>query len=374
MKNLLKHFLKLRFRQDITYNKKLLILKKKLYPSSISPTQGENLELFSKKNDNQQVNTIISKALDWQTKPENHILTYNCKLYPKLLKEIPNPPLLLFVKGNPNILCNPQIAIVGSRKASKYGLGIAHSFSESLCEQGITITSGLALGIDSKAHRGAVDKPGKTIAVLGSGLENIYPLKNKDLAFEIHNKGGALVSEYFLDEPPHRYNFPMRNRIISGMSLGTLVAEANLKSGSMITAKNALEQNREVFTVSANINTPSFSGCHELIRQGAKLVENLTHILEEFSNYNLPNIQKHVRNPKTEDKGTRKLKTSASENKLRTVKLLEQGPMMVEELCNITSMQVNDISAILIELELEGYIINDSGYYFCAKHINKIKQ
>lgn len=224
----------------------------------------------------------VKKDLTWLEKDNCHVVLFTDKRYPINLKQINSSPPILFVKGNINNLNTMQIAIVGSRKASVLGKEQAYNFAKDLVDYGITVTSGLAEGIDTKSHIGAIDGNGKTIAVLGSGIDYIYPSRNKYLADLILASGGTIVSEFPVGIRPVASNFPRRNRIISGLSRGVLVVEASLKSGSLITAKYALEQNREVFAVPGSINNIFAKGCHQLIRQGAKLVENTTDILEEL--------------------------------------------------------------------------------------------
>ena len=219
--------------------------------------------------------------LNWFSEPDRHIITLNDPRYPELLKQIADPPSILFVQGDANLLSTWQIAIVGSRNPSASGRDSSYEFARYLAKGGITITSGLAMGIDAAAHRGALASQGKTIAVIGTGLDRVYPAKHRDLAHDIaHN--GAIVSEFGLGTSPHADNFPRRNRIISGLSLGTLIVEAATRSGSLITARMALEQGREVFAMPGSIHNPLARGCHRLIRQGAKLVETATDILEEL--------------------------------------------------------------------------------------------
>ncbi len=204
--------------------------------------------------------------------------------YPELLRQIPDRPGALYVRGNPSILALPQLAIVGSRNAGRSGLQLAASFSRELAATGFAISSGLALGIDGEAHRGALSAGGATIAVLGTGVDRIYPRRHGTLAGEISAQG-ALVSEFPLATAPLPRHFPMRNRILAGMSLGTLVIEAASRSGSLITARLALDYNREVFALPGSIHSPNSRGCHQLIREGAKLVENAGHIVEELGGF-----------------------------------------------------------------------------------------
>ncbi|NQT28376.1 MAG: DNA-protecting protein DprA [Candidatus Omnitrophica bacterium] len=223
---------------------------------------------------------MLDRELELITKENIDCLDISDQDYPSLLKEIENPPVVLYLKGNRKILGKFLFAIVGSRKPTSYGLSIAGDFSEKLSKEGIVIVSGLALGIDTIVHRKAI-KTGETVAVLGSGLLNIYPRENKDLALEIACSG-AVVSEYPLYTSPLRENFPRRNRIVSGMSRGVLVVEAASRSGALITAHSACEQNRDVFAIPGNINSPVSKGTHILIKEGAKLVDCVDDILEEL--------------------------------------------------------------------------------------------
>lgn len=225
--------------------------------------------------------TSIENDLCWLEKNNNQIVSLEDDAYPKLLREIYDPPLVLFVKGDVNILTQSQIAMVGSRHPTITGKEWAYQFAKELAAAGLVITSGLALGVDAASHVGAL-ATGKTIAVLGTGLKFVYPSTHQKLAEDIVRNGGALISEFSPDTPPKATNFPMRNRIISGLSLGVLVIEAALRSGSLITARSALEQNREIFAIPGSIHNPLARGCHQLIRQGAKLVETSDDILEEI--------------------------------------------------------------------------------------------
>jgi DNA processing protein len=207
--------------------------------------------------------------------------------YPRLLKQIDNPPLVLYIKGQKNILNNFSLAIVGSRQATAGGISLAKHFSKKLASLGIIIVSGLARGIDSAAHQAALTV-GLSLGVLGSGLLNVYPRENKQLSEELA-QNGALISEFPLRASPAKENFPRRNRIVSGLSQGVLVVEAALRSGALITAHLGLEQNREVFAMPGNPESPLSRGTHKLIKQGAKLVDSLEDILEEFPNLKVNN-------------------------------------------------------------------------------------
>ena len=213
--------------------------------------------------------------------PSNHLVAITDPAYPPLLREIPGAPPLLFVRGDTTLLRAPQLAVVGSRNPSHGGCDNARAFSEQLIRAGLVVTSGLALGIDACAHAAALDAGGQTIAVAATGLDRVYPSAHRELAHRIAAQG-ALVSEFALGTPPRREHFPRRNRLISGLSLGVLVVEAALRSGSLITARLAAEQGREVFAIPGSIHSPLARGCHALIRQGAKLVETAQDVLEEL--------------------------------------------------------------------------------------------
>ncbi len=219
--------------------------------------------------------------LRWQEQDGHHLLTLIQPEYPALLRLLDDPPPLLYLRGQGNLLYQPQLAMVGSRSPSAQGVETARQFARSLGEGGFTITSGLAAGIDGAAHQGAVDTLGSTIAVMGSGIDIVYPARHRQLADRIAEKG-LLLSELPPTMPPMAQHFPRRNRIISGLSLGTIVVEASMRSGSLITARTALEQHREVFAIPGSIHNPQARGCHHLIKQGAKLVESTDDIFVEL--------------------------------------------------------------------------------------------
>ncbi len=223
----------------------------------------------------------LTAAHEWLAQDDHHLLHWQDPRYPPLLLETDDSPPVLFIAGDPATLMLPQLAIVGSRNATASGRANAREFAAHLSRAGLTITSGLAAGIDAAAHEGALDAEGKSIAVLGTGPDIIYPADNIALAERIRH-AGALVSEFPPGMPVRREHFPRRNRIISGLSLGVLVVEAGMRSGSLITARYAGEFGREVFAVPGSIHSPVSKGCHRLIRQGAKLVENSTDIIEEL--------------------------------------------------------------------------------------------
>lgn len=225
----------------------------------------------------------VDRSLAWASQPDQHILTLADAAYPRALLEIADPPSVLYVRGNAALLQQRGLAMVGSRNATPQGLQTAESFAKALAGKGLSIISGLALGIDAAAHRGTLAAGGNTIAVIGTGADRLYPARNKELAMTIAAQG-AIVSEFPLGTPAIAANFPRRNRIISGLSCGVLVVEAAPESGSLITARLAGEQGREVFAIPGSIHSPVARGCHKLIKQGAKLVETAMDVLEELGN------------------------------------------------------------------------------------------
>jgi DNA processing protein len=223
----------------------------------------------------------LAAERDWLGDERNHLITRRDTAYPPLLRETADPPALLYVRGDPALLAQPQLAVVGSRNPTPGGCDNARAFAAALGRAGLTVTSGLALGIDACAHRAALEAGGATVAVAGTGLDRVYPASHRELAHQIAAHG-ALVSEFPLATAPRREHFPQRNRIIAGLSLGVLVVEAARESGSLITARLAAEAGREVFAVPGSIHSPLARGCHALIRGGAKLVETASDILEEL--------------------------------------------------------------------------------------------
>jgi DNA processing protein len=226
---------------------------------------------------------LIDDIIDNSHHCNSEIITFDDPLYPYLLKQIYDPPLVIFVQGNKKLLNQSQLAIVGSRSASVNGREMAFQLAQQLAEIGLIVTSGLALGIDAEAHKGALTSDASTIAVVATGLDKVYPARHRSLAQQIISHHGAIISEFLPGTLPKAGHFPKRNRIISGLSIGVLVVEAALKSGSLITARCALEQNRDVFSIPSTISNPQAKGCHWLIKQGAKLVEEVADIVEELT-------------------------------------------------------------------------------------------
>jgi DNA processing protein len=293
---------------------------------------------------------MIDYDLDWLEQQNNGVLTFNDTNYPLQLKEIADPPPILFVRGNPALLSLPQIAIVGSRNPSALGKETAFSFARTLSLYGFVITSGLALGIDGASHRGALNAKGYTVAVAGTGLDRVYPARHKELATEIVNTG-VMISEFPPGTTAKANHFPRRNRIISGLCQGLLVVEAAKQSGSLITARMALEQNREVFAIPGSIHNPLARGCNALIREGAKLVETTQDILEELNQYY------------QQDEELLPLITQSTLD-LEQQTLLNRvmfSPTSIDHLVENTGESVEAISSMLLILELQGYLEATTG-------------
>jgi DNA processing protein len=293
---------------------------------------------------------LLAPLAEWLSLEDNSIVVLTDNDYPQALLNIPDPPLLLYAKGNRSLLNKPSMAIVGSRHATPQGISNAESFAAAISEAGLCIVSGMAHGVDAAAHRGGLNGLGSSIAVVGTGLDRIYPAANRDLAHALVEKG-LLLSEFPLATPPLAANFPRRNRIISGLSLGCLVVEASLQSGSLITARMALEQGREVFAIPGSIHAPQAKGCHHLIKQGAKLVESAQDILDELKHFAAVESAQEAAS-----------RTPAPEHPL----LVHIGfdPVDMDSLSMRSGLTIESLSAILLQLELEGHIaVLPSGLY-----------
>lgn len=299
----------------------------------------------------------VDLDLRWAEGKNNHIITYYQAEYPQQLKEIKSAPPLLFVKGDPAILNRPQLAIVGSRNPTPGGVEHAQQFAQELSGAGLVITSGLALGIDAAAHRGCLNASGATIAVLGSSLDRIYPVSNTQLADQLVEKG-ALVSEFPLATRPKAEHFPQRNRIVSGLSLGVLVVEATLRSGSLITARLAGEQGREVFAIPGSIHNPLSRGCHALIRQGAKLVETIHDVIEELTPLSLA----FAASPEPPAPLTDKNFLAADHQQL--LKCIDFEPTSVDCIVKRSGLNTAKVTSMLTVLELKNQIssVPSGGY------------
>ncbi len=295
----------------------------------------------------------IAPTLQWLQKDNAHLVTLADSAYPQKLLEISNPPAILYAIGNLHWLNHPSIAMVGSRSATPQGEKNAEDFAQSLCELGLCVVSGMALGIDGAAHRGALKSNGATIAVVGTGLDIVYPARHRDLAHKIAERG-LIISEFPLGTPSKAQNFPRRNRLISGLSLGCLVVEANVDSGSLITARLSAEQGREVFAIPGSIHSPVTKGCHHLIKQGAKLVENTQDILEELKDL-LPSKSTSEQTGNVDDDNATPLKTNT------VLDGMGYDPINFESLRTISGMTTEALTSMLMVLELEGKITSVAG-------------
>lgn len=309
----------------------------------------------------------VRRDLEWTRNNHVHLIDIHHDLYPQLLRETKKAPPLLYVAGDPNVLSFPQVSIVGTRNPSPSGRGTAFDFGAELARSGFTVTSGLALGVDTCAHRGAVSVSGRTIAVLGTGIDTIYPQRNSPLAMEILANGGALVSEFPLGTSPMGQNFPQRNRIISGMSYGVLVVEAAVKSGSLITARYALQQDREVFAVPGSIHNPLSRGCHALIKDGAKLVETAQDIVDELKSFLALKWEQLDLEDKVE---VSHIASGVAATKMEEEVFAELGyeATKIDTLVDRTGLTVGDVMACVLTLELKGLIANTgTGYMRMAR-------
>jgi DNA processing protein len=285
---------------------------------------------------------LLKQTLSWLTEDDNALITLGDTRYPPILLETADPPLLLYVKGRVELLGRPALAVVGSRNATPRGLRDAEGFAQALSDAGLAIVSGLALGIDSAAHRGGLGGASSSIAVVGTGLDRVYPPHNRALARQLAAEG-TLISEFPLGTLPLAGNFPRRNRVISGLARGCLVVEAALRSGSLITARQALDQGREVFAIPGSIHSPLSKGCHWLIKQGAKLVESAQDVLEELGM--VPTA------PRTLDEPA---KLHAEESALLAAMGFE--PVDQDTLCDRVHLTPEAASTMLLKLELDGHL------------------
>lgn len=312
---------------------------------------------------------------DWLAAPGHHLIAITDPLYPPLLKRIDSAPLVLLVNGDPDVLVRPQLAIVGSRNVTAGGREHAREFAHSLSKAGFVITSGLALGVDGEAHAAAIEAGGLTIAVGGTGPDQVYPARHHELAHQIVDNG-AVISSYAPGVGPRSGHFPARNRIISGMSLGVLVVEAGIQSGSLITARLAAEQGREVFAIPGSIRNPMARGCHRLIRQGAKLVETAEEVIEELrplAEQLADSLRGLIRQTVTE--ASRRVSARPAQidvnpsspamlHDAQTQQLLEAvgfDPTPIDVIIQRTQMSTQAVSSMLLMLELEGHVSAHAG-------------
>jgi DNA processing protein len=316
----------------------------------------------------QQINQLkspdedqVEKELAWADEPGNHIVCYDDSAYPSLLKQTSNYPALLYCSGDIDLLSNPQIAIVGSRNCTPGGSKTAQDFAAYLSRSGITITSGMAIGIDTHAHIGALTGVGKTIAVTGTGLDKIYPAKNRQLAYDIH-ASGLLVTEFPLGTSPRSENFPRRNRIISGLSVATLVVEAARRSGSLITAHQAVEQGREVFAIPGSIHNPQSRGCHQLIREGARLADKASDIIEDLSSLLGYIADQAVTTDEVATKITDNYQLDEASNTL--LQQIGYDPISTDTLVERSGLTIDKLSSMLQLLELNDHIQSVPGGHY----------
>ncbi|MEJ2213191.1 MAG: DNA-processing protein DprA [Gammaproteobacteria bacterium] len=303
----------------------------------------------------------IDQDMKWLEQDDHNLVVIGDKHYPGLLYQIDDPPIALFCQGQTELLELPQLAIVGSRNPSRQGVENARAFARFLAESGLVITSGMALGIDTSAHQGALAASGKTIAVIGTGPDRVYPASNYRLAHEITEKG-LIISEFAPGTEAKPGHFPRRNRLISALSLGTLVVEATLKSGSLITARLALEQGREVFAIPGSIHSPQSKGCHRLIKQGAKLVENAQDIIDElsamFSSLSIT------------DQPSKEVDSLISSSALdqdyqQLLDIIGWEPILVEQIVESSPFSAEEVSSMLLLLELQGHVSSAPGGFYC---------
>jgi DNA processing protein len=336
--------------------------------SALQKCVKEKLALTLSSAPDDHIRTQIDATLEWCKHAGNQVLTFADANYPSSLLTISDPPPVLYVKGRAELLNRKSIAMVGSRNATLQGIQNARRFAHVLSTAGLTVVSGLALGIDGAAHEGALSEiatEGSTVAVTGTGLDLVYPAKHRELAHQIAVHG-CLVSEYPLGTPGIASNFPRRNRIISGLSQGVLVVEAAAQSGSLITARSALEQGRDVFAIPGSIHSPLSKGCHQLIRQGAKLVESAQDILEEIHSQSTPLKEKFSPPHVAVNTAANSVNLSSKTNQL--LHAAGHDPVSVDELAARTTMTMADVQASLLELELEGRIERLASGMYQALH------
>lgn len=291
----------------------------------------------------------IAEAFKWSDGYNQHVVTLADPEYPQSLLEIPDPPTVIYVRGDLELLNLPALAIVGSRNPTPQGIQNAERFAAAFADAGLVISSGLALGIDAAAHRGALHAKGRTVAFIGTGIDRIYPARNKELALKI-GEYGTTVSEFPIGTPAVAHNFPRRNRLISGIARGVLVVEASVDSGSLITARLAAEQGREVFAIPGSIHSPQSRGCHQLIKQGAKLVETAQDVLEEL-NWSAPASAAQITSDAKMTDGTSD----------QLLSMMGFDPCNLDELAERTRLTASALSVMLLHLELDGRVASLPG-------------
>jgi DNA processing protein len=288
---------------------------------------------------------LIERTMRWLDEPGHHLLALADRAYPQALLTISDPPTVLYARGNVELLNRTTLAIVGSRNATPQGERDAEAFARAISDAGMCIVSGLALGIDAAAHRGGLAGKGSSVAVMGTGPDLIYPARNRDLARALE-RSGCLISEFALGTPSEAGNFPRRNRLISGLSRGVLVVEAAPRSGSLITARFALEQGRDVFAIPGSIHSPLSKGCHELIKQGAKLVESANDVLDE-----LHGVKRQAGDEASQPSGQ-----PSGEPPSALLEAMGFAPVTMDQIAQLTGLGAAALSAQLSQLEIEGRI------------------
>ncbi len=311
--------------------------------SALRGVIGDRLATLLLDTDNRDA---VARAIDWASQPGQHLLTLADSAYPQALLDIPDPPTLLYTRGRVDLLNQPSLAMVGSRHPTPQGQDNAHQFAAALSKAGLVIVSGLALGIDAAAHQGALACGGDSVAVIGTGNDRIYPARNRDLAIALAERG-CVISEFPLGTPVAAANFPRRNRLISGLARAVLVVEATVDSGSLITARLAAEQGREVCAIPGSIHAPQARGCHKLIKQGAKLVETAEDVLEELG-------LDHRRPQKTD--APTPATHSDDPNGTRILTALGYDPCSLDTLIQRCGLTAEALSVILLRLELDGQV------------------
>ena len=364
---MLEHWLRLNYLRGFSLSQKRLLVKRLGSPKAVINSPVKQLcslldsSGFNMKQSNPSgmvvsgaVNLAVQKDLELLENRGASFIPFTDPAYPPLLNQIHSAPLGLFFQGDLNLLDHPKIAIVGSRRATRSGKQTAYRFAQDIANSGITVTSGLALGIDSYAHRGALHSAGNTIGVIATGIDRVYPAGNKKLHLQIAETG-LLLSEFMPGTPPKRSNFPQRNRIISGLCLGTIVVEAGIRSGSLITARLAADQGREVFAVPGPIHAPGSRGCHYLLRQGAALIESVEDVLDELRwGGARPPISDPSRDPDVDGLGP---------DEQRIFALIEHSPCPIDQLISLSGLTTEQVSSILVRLELQGLVSESIGGY-----------
>lgn len=326
---------------------------------------------YRDRGENSPIMRQVRKDLAWIGENNVQLLDTHSEYYPKLLREIKRAPPLLYCLGDPTVLSLPQIAVIGSRNPTAGGRDNAKNFAQDLSAKGVTITSGLALGVDAAAHEGALANSGKTVAVLGTGVDQIYPLRHKHLGREIIEHGGCIISEFPLGTPPQASNFPQRNRIISGLSFGVLVVEAAIKSGSLITARYAIQQDREVFAIPGSIHNPLSRGCHSLIKDGAKLVESAQDIIEEIQGFLSLKWEESSLSALQNLQNSDELVESEDEDKI--LAHLGYDPVTLDTLVKRTGLGIGELMANLLTMELKGLVGNVGNGYTRSSRLTVAK-